>query len=113
MGDLYSFRPGWLERDRPQPEDSDLSVRRGEQDKPALLAEIELFNRKRNAFVFFLGPFRGPFLHQSLEWFLFVMFSTVGPLTHVKRSFCFDRLRGSNALPIDLCRSSAYTASLH
>ena len=98
----HSALAGW-KRDRLQPEESDLPVRREEQDKPTSLAATGLFSRKRKPLVFFLGPFRGPFLHQALQWFLFILFSTVVAFTHVKRSFWYDR-RASNALPIDLCR---------
>jgi hypothetical protein len=50
------------------------------------LTEIGSFDSKRKPFVLFLGPFRGPFFHQSLEWFLFVLFLTVLAFTHVSRS---------------------------
>jgi hypothetical protein len=50
------------------------------------LTEIGSFESKRKPLVFFLGPFRGPFFHQGLEWFLFVLFLSVLAFTHVSRS---------------------------
>jgi hypothetical protein len=51
---------------------------------------IGSFDSKRKRLVFFLGPFRGPFFHQGLEWFLFVLFFTVLAFTHVSRSLYLD-----------------------
>jgi hypothetical protein len=50
------------------------------------LTEIGSFDSKRKPFGLFLGPFRGPFFHQGLEWFLFVLFLTVFAFTHISRS---------------------------
>jgi hypothetical protein len=50
------------------------------------LTEIGSFDSKRKSFALFLGSFRGPFFHQGLEWFLFVLFLTVLAFTHVSRS---------------------------
>ena len=50
---------------------------------------IGSFNRKRKPLVFFFGPFRSPFFHQGLKWFLFILFSTVVTFTHVNRSLCW------------------------
>lgn len=59
------------------------------------LTEIASFDNKRKNFVLSFGPFHGPFFHQGLEWFLFVLFLTVLAFTHVSRSLSgFDRLRG-------------------
>lgn len=70
------------------------------------LTEIGSFDKKRKPFVLFLGPFRGPFFHQGLEWFLFVLFLTVLAFTHVSRSLHLSLIgcAENNALPIDLCR---------
>jgi hypothetical protein len=63
------------------------------------VTEIGSFNRKRKSFVLFLGPFRGPFFHQGLEWFLFVLFLAVFAFAHVSRSLylgligCFAKQR--------------------
>ena len=67
---------------------------------------IESFRNKRKRFVLLLGPFRGPFFHQGLEWFLFGLLLTILAFTHINRSFCLDLIgcEESNALPIDLCR---------
>ncbi len=54
-----------------------------------LFAEIGSFDSKRKYFVFLLGPFGGPFFHEGLEWFLFVLFLTVLAFTHVSRSLMF------------------------
>lgn len=54
------------------------------------LIEIGSFDSKRKPFGLFLGPFRGPFFHQGLEWFLFVLFLTVLAFTHVSRSLHLD-----------------------
>ena len=70
------------------------------------LTEIGSFDSERKPFVLFLGPFRGPFFHQGLQWFLFVLFLTVLAFAHVSRSLHLG-LTGSaenNAWPIDLCR---------
>ena len=63
-------------------------------------------DNRRKPFVLFLGPFRGPFFHQGLKWFLFVLFFTVLAFTHVSRSLYLGLIGGAenNALPIDLCR---------
>ena len=50
------------------------------------LKEIGSFDSKRKPFGLFLGPFRGPFFHQGLEWFLFVLFLTVLAFTHISHS---------------------------
>jgi hypothetical protein len=50
------------------------------------LTEIGSFDSKRKPLVLFLGPFRGPFFHQGLEWFLFVLFFTVLAFTHINHS---------------------------
>jgi hypothetical protein len=50
------------------------------------LIEIGSFDSKRKPLVLFLGSFLGSFFHQSLEWFLFVLFLTVLAFTHVSRS---------------------------
>ena len=70
------------------------------------LTEIGSFDKKRKPFVLFLGPFRGPFFHQGLEWFLFVLFFTVLAFTHVSLSLHLSLIgcAENNALPIDLCR---------
>ncbi len=70
------------------------------------LTETESFNSKRDPCVLFLGPFRCPFLHQGLQWFLFVLFLTIFALTQVSRSLCLSLIgcAGNNALPSDLCR---------
>jgi hypothetical protein len=63
-------------------------------------------DNRRKPFVLFLGPFRGPFFHQGLKWFLFVLFFTVLAFTHVSCSLYLGLIGGAenNALPIDLCR---------
>jgi hypothetical protein len=68
--------------------------------------ETESFRNKRKRFVLLLGPFRGPFFHQGLEWFLFGLLLTILAFTHVSCSLCLDLIgcAQSNALPIDLCR---------
>jgi len=70
------------------------------------LTEIGSFDSKRKPFVLFLGPFRSPFFHQGLEWFLFVLFLTVFAFTHVSRSLHLGLIgwAENNARPIDLCR---------
>jgi hypothetical protein len=50
------------------------------------VTEIGSFNSERKSFGLFLGPFRGPFFHQGLEWFLFVLFFTVLAFTHISHS---------------------------
>jgi hypothetical protein len=47
---------------------------------------IQSFNRQGKPFAFFLSPLRGPLLHQSLEWFLFVVFPTVSAFAHASLS---------------------------
>mgnify|MGYP003693912787 CR=1 FL=1 len=44
------------------------------------VTEIGSFDSKRKPFVLFLGPFRGPFFHQGLEWFLLFCFLLSWPL---------------------------------
>lgn len=56
------------------------------RQETGLVTEIGSFDKKRKAFVLFLGPFRGPFFHQGLEWFLLVLFLTVLAFTHVSCS---------------------------
>jgi hypothetical protein len=70
------------------------------------LPEIGSFDSKRKPFVLFLGPFRGSFFHQCLEWFLFVLFLSVHAFTHVSRSLHLGLIgcAENNALPIDPCR---------
>jgi hypothetical protein len=70
------------------------------------VTEIGSFDSKRKPLVLFLGSFLGSFFHQSLEWFLFVLFLTVLAFTHVSRSLRLGLLScaENNALPIDLCR---------
>jgi hypothetical protein len=55
-----------------------------------LCHEIGSYDSKRKPLVFFLGPLRGPFFHQGLEWFLFVLFLSVLAFTHVSRSLYLD-----------------------
>ncbi len=50
------------------------------------VTDIGSFNSERKSFGLFLGPFRGPFFHQGLEWFLFVLFFTVLAFTHISHS---------------------------
>ena len=50
------------------------------------VTEIGSFDSERKPLVLFLGPFRGPFFHQGLEWFLFVLFFTVLAFTHISHS---------------------------
>jgi hypothetical protein len=70
------------------------------------VTEIGSFDSKRKPLVLFLGPFLGSFFHQSLEWFLFVLFLTVLAFTHVSRSLYLGWIgcMENNASPIDLCR---------
>jgi hypothetical protein len=70
------------------------------------VTEIGSFDSQRKSFALFLGPFRGPFFHQGLEWFLFVLFLTVLAFAHVSRSLYLGLIRclENNASPIDLCR---------
>jgi hypothetical protein len=79
------------------------------------LTEIGSFDSKRKPFGLFLGPFRGPFFHQGLEWFLFVLFLTVLAFTHVSRSLHLDLIgcarKTTHCLSIFVA-SSAYTAAL-
>ena len=65
------------------------------------VTEIGSFDSERKPLVLFLGPFRGPFFHQGLEWFLFVLFLTVLAFTHVSRSLYlgFIGRAENNALP--------------
>jgi hypothetical protein len=72
----------------------------------SFVTEIGSFDSKGKPPVLFLGPFRGPFFHQGLEWFLFVLFLTVLAFTHVSRSLYLGFIgRAENsALAIDLCR---------
>ena len=70
------------------------------------LTETRSFDSKREPFVLFLGPFRGPFFHQGLERFLFVLFLRILGFTHVSRSLYLGLIGGAenDALPIDFCR---------
>ena len=74
--------------------------------------EIGSFDSERKPFVLFLGPFRGPFFHQGLEWFLSILFLTVLAFTHVSRSLYLGLIGSAenNALPIEICPPSTYTA---
>jgi hypothetical protein len=78
------------------------------------VTEIGSFDSKRKPLVLFLGSFLGSFFHQSLEWFLFVLFLAVLAFTHVSRSLRLGLLScaENNALPIDLYRLSTYTILL-
>ena len=70
------------------------------------VTEIGSFDSKRKSFGLFLGPFRGPFFHQGLEWFLFVLFLAVLAFTHVSLSLYLGWIgcMENNASPINLCR---------
>ena len=68
------------------------------------LTEIGSFDSRRKPFVLFLGPFRGPFFHQRLEWFLFVLFLTVLAFTHVSRSLYLGLIGWWNNASPTLCR---------
>jgi hypothetical protein len=62
------------------------------------LTEIGSSDSERKRFGLFLGPFRGPFFHQGLEWFLFVLFFTVLAFTHISHSLYLRLIRcGNNA----------------
>jgi hypothetical protein len=78
------------------------------------LKEIGSFDSKRKPFGLFLGPFRGPFFHQGLEWFLFVLFLTVLAFTHISRSLYWGLIgcpKTMHRLSV-FAASSTYTASL-
>jgi hypothetical protein len=68
------------------------------------LTEIGSFDSKGKPFGLFLGPFRGPFFHQGLEWFLFVLFLSVLTFTHVSRSLYLGLIGYVENKPIGLCR---------
>ena len=49
---------------------------------PRLVEEIGSFDNERKRLVLFLGPFRGSFFHQGLQWLLLVLFLTVFTFAH-------------------------------
>ncbi len=78
------------------------------------VTEIGSFDSERKPLVLFLGPFRGPFFHQGLEWFLFVLFLTVLAFTHVSRSLYlgFYRPRGKQRIALSIfVASRTYTTA--
>jgi hypothetical protein len=59
------------------------------------LFPIESSVNERKSFVLFLCPFCGSFLHQGLQGFLFLLFSTVVRFAHHCYSFFAASLGGS------------------
>ena len=49
---------------------------------PRLVEEIGSFDNERKRLVLFLGPFRGSFFHQGLQWFFLFLFPAVFAFAH-------------------------------